>query len=100
MNVRKYVVLNRPFRIRKLGMLSFWGKYTQDNQERSFSGYTVNVDECEKYTLKELRESRYNFPKFSKKEFDKKENSDTCFYATVDDLEKAFMTKAKKTMIL
>jgi len=32
----------------------FWGTQTEDDEERSFGGYTIDVDDCEKYTKQEI----------------------------------------------
>ena len=52
---REYVIVspkhsNYPFP----GALVFWGEITADDEERSFGGYTFNLDKCERYTLKEI----------------------------------------------
>ena len=35
---------------------------TEDNEKRSFGGYTSDIDKCEMYTLKEIEEKNYRFP--------------------------------------
>lgn len=51
---RKYVIVcNRHTGLIKDALL-FWGKITDDKEERSFGGYTVQFDLCERYTRKEL----------------------------------------------
>lgn len=63
---RNYVVVcNRHKGIS--GSLLFWGNKTKDNaKRRSFGGYRSNFNECEKYTLQEIKESGYNFPIYGK----------------------------------
>ena len=39
-------------------MLTFWGERTDNNQPRSYGGYTVDLNTCERYTRKELEEYR------------------------------------------
>ena len=34
--------------------LAFWGLKTEDFEERSFCGYTYDIDGCEKYTKEEI----------------------------------------------
>ncbi|WP_265575175.1 hypothetical protein [Clostridium botulinum] len=49
------------------GSLLFWGNKTEDNaKRRSFGGYGSNFNECEKYTLQEIKKSGYNFPIYGK----------------------------------
>jgi len=38
------------------GHLIFWGNKTDDNESRSYSGYTMNLDTCERYKRDEIRE--------------------------------------------
>lgn len=38
--------------------LLFWGRRTEDGQERSFGGYTTRFDQCELYTREEIEERR------------------------------------------
>lgn len=56
-NNREYVIAS--WKHVRCGALQFWGDLTDDNQPRSFGGYTENIDECEKYTLSELSRMRY-----------------------------------------
>jgi hypothetical protein len=44
------------------GSLLFWGTHTEDDKKRSFGGYTSDLNNCEKYTLKEIKNSEYGFP--------------------------------------
>jgi hypothetical protein len=60
---RNYVVIcNRHKGI--AGSLLFWGYYTNDDAKRSFSGYTSNLNECERYEQSIIRngERGYKFP--------------------------------------
>lgn len=34
--------------------LLFWGTKTADDEKRSFSGYTVDIEKCERYTYDEV----------------------------------------------
>lgn len=52
---RKYVIVcNRHTPIVR-GALLFWGELTPDNNERSFGGYTCDLNKCERYTEDEIR---------------------------------------------
>lgn len=55
---REYVILS----LRHTGIIKdallFWGVYTQDKEERSFGGYTVDITKCEKYTLEEIQKEK------------------------------------------
>lgn len=55
---RKYVIVcNEHTAIFKDALL-FWGSLTDNREKRSFSGYTCQIDKCERYTRKELEEFR------------------------------------------
>lgn len=63
---REYVIVspkhsNYPFP----GALVFWGGITTDDEERSFGGYTFNLDKCERYTLKEITDERSDLHLYS-----------------------------------
>lgn len=40
--------------------LAFWGSKTKDYEERSFSGYTFDLDGCERYTKEEIQNHLLN----------------------------------------
>ncbi len=48
---REYVLLSVKWS--KDGYLVFWGTQTKDEEKRSYSGYTMDLDTCEKYTYDE-----------------------------------------------
>lgn len=51
---RNYVIVANRHRTWPGGSLLFWGRHTEDHEERSFGGYTSRFDQCEKYTRQEL----------------------------------------------
>lgn len=55
---RNYVIVANRHRTWPGGSLLFWGRHTEDHEERSFGGYTTRFDQCEKYTRKELKQWR------------------------------------------
>ena len=56
---RNYVIVcNEHTNAKKAGELLFWGFHTENDEERSFGGYTTDIDKCEKYTRQELEEWR------------------------------------------
>lgn len=58
---RNYVIVcNRYKGI--AGALLFWGEKTNDDEPRSFGGYTSDFNKCEKYTADEIKQSGYGFP--------------------------------------
>ncbi|MCR1941262.1 hypothetical protein [[Clostridium] symbiosum] len=60
---RDYVIVCNEHSGYYPGVLLFWGELTEDNAEkRSYGGYTSDLDKCEKYTLEEVKRSRYHFP--------------------------------------
>lgn len=61
---RKYVIVCNEHPGIFRGALLFWGHRTRDEEKRSFGGYTSDIDNCELYTEKEIKEKGYHFPKY------------------------------------
>lgn len=65
---REYVIVCNEHKGIIKDALLFWGKLTDDSQPRSFGGYTIQVDKCERYTREELEKFRgedaKNYPFF------------------------------------
>lgn len=61
---RKYAIVCNEHSGMWPGTLLFWGHRTQDNEARSFGGYTSNIDGCELYSDKEIKEKGYHFPRY------------------------------------
>ena len=59
---REYIIVCNEHKGVFAGALLFWGHKTEDNEKRSFGGYTSDIDKCEMYTLKEIEEKNYRFP--------------------------------------
>lgn len=60
---REYVIVCNEHSGYYPGCLLFWGELTPDEaEERSFGGYTSDIDKCEKYNIEEIRKSGYKFP--------------------------------------
>lgn len=55
---RKYVIVSNEHDAWPNGALLFWGRRTEDDQERSFGGYTTNFYQCERYTREEIEKWR------------------------------------------
>lgn len=53
---REWVIICNRHKSDTSGML-FWGFKSKDGEERSFSGYTSDFRECEKYTLDEIKKN-------------------------------------------
>lgn len=89
---RDYVIIcNKGARSYNSNMLLFWGTQSEDDQPRSYGGYTYNLDACERYTKEELvnviNTSHYKFPfleYFGNDNWKFEEH----FFARIDDLEK------------
>ena len=82
---RDYVIVCNKHRGMFPGCLLFWGHYTDDNDKRSFGGYTSDINKCERYTAEDLYNYGYNFPIYNgenEAEFKKIEN----VIIKVDDL--------------
>lgn len=58
---RKYIVVCNKHELLQ-DVFLFWGTLTDDSEERCESGYTNDVDRCERYTLEEIKKSRASFP--------------------------------------
>ena len=50
MRDRRYVIVCNEHSGMFRGTLLFWGSRTEDGQERSFGGYTSDIDNCEIYS--------------------------------------------------
>lgn len=59
-NRREYVLLSWKWSYNK-DILMFWGSQTEDDEKRSFGGYTMDVEGCEKYTKEELVKAHHRF---------------------------------------
>jgi hypothetical protein len=57
---REYVIVSMKHM--KNGYFLFWGHYTKDDESRSYGGYTMDLDHCEKYSLFECLNDHYHFP--------------------------------------
>ena len=63
--MREYIIVCNEYKGMFPGCLLFWGHKTEDNEKRSFGGYTSDIDECEMYTLEEIEAKSYHFPKYA-----------------------------------
>lgn len=61
---RKYVIACNEHSGNWPGTLLFWGHRTQDAEERSFGGYTSDIDGCEIYSEIEIKKKGYHFHKY------------------------------------
>ena len=57
---RQYVIVCRRHKALLSPALLFWGSLTDDDAKRSYSGYTMDIDKCERYTRDELEKWRGN----------------------------------------
>lgn len=57
---RQYVIVCREHKALLPEALLFWGSLTDDDMERSYGGYTMDIDKCERYTRNELEKWRGN----------------------------------------
>ena len=55
---RKYVIVCNEHKSWPSCALLFWGHLTEDDEERSFGGYTSRLDRCERYTRDEIKKWR------------------------------------------
>lgn len=62
---REYIIVCNEHKGVFSGALLFWGNKTEDNDKRSFGGYTSDIDKCEIYTLREIEEKGYHFPVYN-----------------------------------
>ena len=64
MRDRRYVIVCNEHSGMFRGTLLFWGSRTEEGQERSFGGYTSDIDNCEIYSENEVKGKGYYFPKY------------------------------------
>ena len=62
---REYIIVCNEHNVLLPGCLLFWGHKTKDDKKRSFVGYTSDIDNCEMYTLDEIKQKNYNFPLYN-----------------------------------
>ena len=55
---RQYVIVCREHKALLSPALLFWGSLTDDDAKRSYGGYTMDIDKCERYTKDELEKWR------------------------------------------
>ena len=55
---RQYVIVCREHKALLSPALLFWGSLTDDDAKRSYGGYTMDIDKCERYTRDELEKWR------------------------------------------
>lgn len=53
---RKYLIVCNEHNKSHDDFMTFWGHRTEDNEKRSFDGYTYNLLECELYSLEDLED--------------------------------------------
>lgn len=86
MNVeRKYVLVSAKWTSE---LLVFWGSLTKDEDERSYAGYTSDLNSCERYSLDEVKgqfDSLTDRPTFHLKD-----GGESTFYATEEQLIEMF----------
>ena len=56
---REYVVVCMRHKGIIQDALLFWGRRTKDEDERSSSGYTVDIEKCERFTLEEVQKEDF-----------------------------------------
>ena len=57
---RQYVIVCREHKALLSQALLFWGSLTDDDAKRSYGGYTMYIDKCDRYTRDELEKWRGN----------------------------------------
>ena len=57
---RQYVIVCRRHKALLSPALLFWGSLTDDDAKRSYGGYTMYINKCERYTRDELEKWRGN----------------------------------------
>ena len=92
---RQYVIVCNKHNAIFGGALLFWGHRTNDNENRSFGGYTSDFSNCELYTLEEIENKHYHFPIYNDTMDYKEFKSYDDIIIKVDDLKNI---KELKTM--
>lgn len=85
---RHYVLLSVKWC--REGTLVFWGKRTTDEEERSFGGYTNDLNQCERYTFDEARNERHTHHLYKGETLEELMNVDRAgtWIVDIDDLDK------------
>ena len=68
----------------------FWGTKTKDDEERSFAGYTDDINACERYTFNEARNERHSHYEYNDETLEQLMNIDRdgTWIVHINDLEK------------
>ena len=59
---REYVIVSNRHKSMFPGCILFWGHHTEDDEKRSFGGYTSGLDKCERYSLEDIKNKGLEFP--------------------------------------
>lgn len=62
---REYVIVSNRHKSMFSGCMLFWGHHTEDDEKRSFGGYTYGLDKCERYTLEDIHKNGFKFPLYN-----------------------------------
>lgn len=90
---RKYVLVSAKW---TKEYLVFWGRLTKDEDERSFGGYTSDLNSCERYSLDEVKD---RFEALTDRPtFHLKNDGESTFYATEEQLIEIFNKPIKAIM--
>lgn len=85
---RRYVLLSVKWC--RNGTLVFWGEKTADEEERSFGGYTNDLNHCERYTYDESKNEWHSHYEYNGESLQELMNIDRegTWIVNVDDLDK------------
>jgi|SRR6185312_1028182 len=83
---RCYVLLSIKWT--RKGTLMFWGTISEDDNERSFGGYTDDINACERYTFEEARNERHSHYEYNDETLDQlmNDNRDGTWIIHINDL--------------
>lgn len=90
---RKYVLVSAK---RTKETLVFWGRLTKDEDERSFGGYTSDLNSCERYSLDEVKDEFKALT--DRPTFHLSNGGEDTFYATEEQLIEMFNKPIKTIM--
>lgn len=84
---REYVKVSQKHSFVK-GYILFWGSYTEDDEERSYGGYTNDFNTCEKYSKEDLEKDYREHPYFEDMTSAEVLTFDQTFNIKISDLSK------------
>lgn len=97
--VRNYVIVSTKLIKGRGNNLIFWGKRSDDYEERSFGGYTDDLGICERYSRSDIEKNRPDIPIWDRQDKSKSLTDFANLAIKLSDLFKYFDIQKKVVLI-